>query len=197
VPNHQTVRLIRGRHTTPERGACVMELSSMLAGEPFTDRPTCVCPVIGEFLRTYNDEVDDRRRRDLFPYASLAVGTRDRPAVERLRANMLLRWWTERDRPRRRRVRMLFWGLAPSVAARDMEIAYRSARFAAASKELHEAALALLDDLVAVGSTPTGDPVIPALPPVEADAAETAGGLGLPASCAPSRSPISTGPTKH
>ena len=31
----------------------------MLAGEPFNDRPQSVCPVIGSFLRAYNDRIDD------------------------------------------------------------------------------------------------------------------------------------------
>ena len=31
---HQTVRLTTGKHTSPSDGACVMELASMLAGEP-------------------------------------------------------------------------------------------------------------------------------------------------------------------
>ena len=50
-PTHQTVRLSRGKHASPRSGACVMELASMLAGEPFSDRPDCACPVIGAFLR--------------------------------------------------------------------------------------------------------------------------------------------------
>src|ERR1044072_7923842 len=65
--SHQTVRLSQGKHRDPDHGACVMELSSMLAGEPFSDRPRCVDPVIAAFLRTYNDGLDDRRRQDLYP----------------------------------------------------------------------------------------------------------------------------------
>ena len=169
---HQTIRLIRGRHSSPQSGACVMELSSMLAGEPFTDRPECVCPVLAEFLRTYNDEVDDQRRRDLYGYASQAVGTRGGHDTERLRANICLRWWTGVD-PRRRRLRTLVWGLAPSLAARDTEMAYRAAKHAASSQALHGAALALLDDLVSVGRprTPAVPAAAPALEPVEAPAA--------------------------
>ena len=53
--SHQTVRLSRGRHQGPDQGACVMELASMLAGEPFSDHPGSACPVIGAFLRAYND----------------------------------------------------------------------------------------------------------------------------------------------
>lgn len=52
-----------------------MELASILADEPFSDHPASVCPVVAAFLRSYNDHVDDQRRRDLFPYAAAAVGT--------------------------------------------------------------------------------------------------------------------------
>ena len=36
---HQTVKLSRGKHDSPDEGACVMELASMLAGEDFSDHP--------------------------------------------------------------------------------------------------------------------------------------------------------------
>jgi hypothetical protein len=146
-----------------------MELSSMLAGEPFTDRPDCVCPVLAEFLRTYNDEVDEQRRRDLYDYASKAVGTRGGNDIERLRANMCLRWWAGLDKPVRRRMRTVLWGLAPATAARDSEIAYRAAKKAAASRELHGSVLALLDDLVSVGRAPA--PPGPLIQPVDVPAA--------------------------
>ena len=74
--SHQTVRLSQGKHRDPDHGACVMELASMLAGEPFSDRPRCVDPVIAGFLRTYNDGIDERRRQDLYPLAAEVVGTR-------------------------------------------------------------------------------------------------------------------------
>ena len=74
--SHQTVRLSQGKHRGPDHGACVMELASMLAGEPFSDRPRCVDPVIAGFLRTYNDGIDENRRQDLYPLASEVVGTR-------------------------------------------------------------------------------------------------------------------------
>src|SRR4051812_39723689 len=95
VSSHQTIRLIRGRHSSPERGACVMEVASMLAAEPFSDEPRCVCPVIAEFLRTYNDQVDHVRRQDLYAFAALVVGTREGPVVERQRANRCLDWWLQ------------------------------------------------------------------------------------------------------
>ena len=51
--SYQTIKLSTGKHSSPEAGACVMELASMLAGEPFSDHPESVCPVIGSFLRAY------------------------------------------------------------------------------------------------------------------------------------------------
>ena len=49
--SHQTVTIRRGKHASPDRGACVVELASMLAGERFSDHPPTVCPVIAGFLR--------------------------------------------------------------------------------------------------------------------------------------------------
>lgn len=90
TPSHQTVRLSAGRHRSPHAGACVMELASMLAAEPFSDRSGTVSPVIGAFLRTYNDGVGDARRQELLPLASLIVGTASTRAVEEERASRCL-----------------------------------------------------------------------------------------------------------
>jgi hypothetical protein len=84
--SHQTVRLAKGRHASAQLGACVMELASMLGHERFSDRPGSASPVIGAFLRTYNDGIDDERRQDLYPLASLIVGTARGRSLERERA---------------------------------------------------------------------------------------------------------------
>ena len=76
--SYQTIKLSKGKHSSANDGACVMELASMLAGEPFTDHPAAVCPVIGSFMRAYNDSIDDRRRQDLYAYAARVVGSRSR-----------------------------------------------------------------------------------------------------------------------
>jgi hypothetical protein len=89
---HQTVTLSRGKHRSPEEGACVMELASMLAGEPFTDHPRSVCPVIASVLRAYNDWSDNARRQDLYGYAAKVVGSRAGADVERARVERLRRW---------------------------------------------------------------------------------------------------------
>src|SRR3954451_19934150 len=86
----QTVRLSRGRHTSPQHGVCVAELASMLAHERFSDRPSCACPAVAAFLRGYNDRVDDVRRQDLYALASLLVGSRRAETVTTARAEALI-----------------------------------------------------------------------------------------------------------
>jgi len=155
----QTVTLARGKHTSPRTGACVMEVASMLAGEDFTDRPTSVCPVIAAFLRAYNDAVDDRRRQDLYRYASAAVGTRASTEVTRARARRCV----EELRGLRR------WPLGPFTAPRALpESVPGMERLAGRlARELHRSgiggharALAFADELVAMGPGATVPPVL-------------------------------------
>jgi hypothetical protein len=111
---HQTIKLSRGKHTSQEKGACVMELASMLAGEPFSDHPQSVCPVIAALLRTYNDSVGDERRQDLYAYAAKTVGSRGPRSLERARAQQVIGWISERPpRGLRRLLRMRRPALGP------------------------------------------------------------------------------------
>lgn len=87
--SYQTITLSKGKHASPQDGACAMELASMLAGEPFNDHPQSVCPVIGSFLRAYNDRIDDGRRQDLYGYAAKVVGSRASLDVQHARAERL------------------------------------------------------------------------------------------------------------
>ena len=150
---YQTVKLGRGKHPSPEHGACVMELASMLAGEPFSDHPKSVSAPIASFLRTYNDMVDDDRRQDLYEYAARCVGTVASAHVEQLRAQRLVEWAEAASRRRwpasvlhrfkRRRVE----GRDPAAAARYAIQAIRRL-----SDATHQAVLALLDELISIGS---------------------------------------------
>jgi hypothetical protein len=149
-----------------------MEVASMLAGEPFSDEPDCVCPVIAEFLRTYNDEIDARRRQDLYPYASLVVQTRAGPSTERKRANQCLDWRLKASGTRRRGLRRVAWMFPLSSAARDIEIAHRTARWAAASPSRHASTLELIEALAGRKPVVIGPPI------------------SLRAPCAPSKSPV-------
>lgn len=98
MTSFQTIRLSRGRHTSPRDGTCVAELVSMLAGERYSDRPRCACPALVAFLRGYNDGLDDRRRQDLIALAPELVGTRadERHTTARGDALVRLAWRYER-----------------------------------------------------------------------------------------------------
>ncbi|HEU4657929.1 MAG TPA: hypothetical protein VFR97_10400 [Capillimicrobium sp.] len=145
APSHQTVRLARGRHHARSAGVCVMELASMLADEPFSDRARCVSPTIGAFLRTYNDGIDDVRRQDLYPVASAIVGTAGRRAVERERRDRCLAF--------ARRHGAALPGRRAALGLATPEAAGAWAARVALDANAHRAALALVDELVSLGST--------------------------------------------
>jgi hypothetical protein len=144
-----------------------MELASMLAGEPFSDRPRCVDPVIAAFLRTYNDGIDDRRRQDLYPLAAAAVGTRSVSSVQAERARMCLRWAQARHSDQRRGVRRLLprRPLLPDGRLGDDAAGTLAGRIAVkhATKRRvsggHEAAVEFVHELLAVGAAPA--PTLP------------------------------------
>ncbi len=153
-PTYQTVKLSKGKHTSPEEGACVMELASMLAGEQFSDHPGCACPVIGSFLRAYNDSIDDDHRQDLYAYASKIVGTRSSSQVQRARADRLFEWALEmrlRRLPRRllpSAVRPLGLRREPPMDAVGTHAVQSISRHAEAT---HAEVLALIDELLVMG----------------------------------------------
>jgi hypothetical protein len=150
--SHQTIKLSRGKHRSPEDGACVMELASMLAGERFTDHPVSVCPVIGSFLRAYNDLIDDFRRQDLYAYASKIVGSRSSKDVQRQRAERLAEWsreMTGRGPGRLVRLRRLS-RIGKAQTERVGIIAVRSIRHS--TNTTHAAALGLIDELLSTGT---------------------------------------------
>jgi len=154
TPNvsHQTIKLSRGKHANPQQGACVMELASMLAGEPFSDHPISVCPVIGSLLRAYNDSIDDRRRQDLYACAAKVVGSRCSPEVQQRRAERLEAWSEQMlsRHPIRRRLRALLD--AGRHRRRSIESLGPQAVRAIArhSDQTHVAVLALIDELLAM-----------------------------------------------
>jgi hypothetical protein len=152
---YQTIKISRGKHTHPDDGACVMELASMLAGERFTDHPVSVCPVIGSFLRAYNDLVDDDRRQDLYASASMVVGSRASAEVMRARAHYLTAWalqrrkrhWSRRYLPERwRTVGLEEWVPLYVVASYAIRSIWR------VSDETHASVLAVIDGMLAIGS---------------------------------------------
>lgn len=59
--------LARGRHRSPRRGACFMELASYLAGERWSDHPACTHPLLARLARDVNDLTSDDARPRLAP----------------------------------------------------------------------------------------------------------------------------------
>ena len=153
-PSFQTMKLARGKHSSPRHGACVMELASMLAGERFSDRPRSVSPVIAAFLRGYNDLVDDHRRQDLMRYASEAVGTAASENVESARVKRLVEWADERwGQSARPGVLGSFGALwARRLPPNDPESAgiYAIRSIHNGNRRVHGQVLDLLDELIAM-----------------------------------------------
>lgn len=148
--SHQTVKLSSGRHRSPDDGVCVMELASMLAGEPFTDHPRAVSPLLGSVLRGCNDGLDDRRRQALKRFASLSVGTAGTGGVEREREALIREWLAVGARPGWRAA------FVRRLDARDPYSRMREVcrRIAAHDDEvLHQRVVGLIDALVAVGDS--------------------------------------------
>ena len=76
-----------------------MELTSYLAGEPWSDHPKCVSPVIAAFLRKWNDAIDDEGREALKPYAALVIGTKASKAIEDARGWLCADWLVHTSLP--------------------------------------------------------------------------------------------------
>jgi hypothetical protein len=66
--------LSRGRHRSPRRGACFMEFASVLAGERWSDHPSCTHPLLGQLARQVNDCTSDAGRQQLLPLIPSVVG---------------------------------------------------------------------------------------------------------------------------
>ena len=92
MPDGTAVRLAPGAHSSQHEGVCVVELASVIAGEEFSDRPSCVCPLIGAFLRGWNDRASHVQRQRLSPYAARIVGSRSNRRVTRQRRDICLEW---------------------------------------------------------------------------------------------------------
>lgn len=70
----------RGRHWSPRKGACFMELASYLAGERWSDAPACTHPLLAHLARRVNDEISDAARPSLALLVPSVIGlTSDDP----------------------------------------------------------------------------------------------------------------------
>lgn len=63
-----------GKHRTPRKGACFMEMASYLAGEKWSDHPSCTHPLLAQLARMVNDVVPDEARSRLVPMIPSVIG---------------------------------------------------------------------------------------------------------------------------
>ncbi len=66
--------LKRGSHARPDDGLCVLEAVAWFEGEPHSDHPSCVCPVLAHFCRALNDRLGERRQ-ELIAYIPRLANT--------------------------------------------------------------------------------------------------------------------------
>jgi len=71
-----SITLQRGAHdSNGDKQFCAMEAAAWIAGEPHSDHPQCVSPVLGAFVRALNDALDDEQRQALKPCIPRMIGT--------------------------------------------------------------------------------------------------------------------------
>ena len=75
VPDSLPV-LSRGKHRSARKGACFMEMASVLANEPWSDRPSCTHPLLGDLARLVNDNTSDQNRGELAVLIPSVIGLR-------------------------------------------------------------------------------------------------------------------------
>jgi hypothetical protein len=68
--------LARGKHRSPRKGACFMEMASVLAGETWSDHPRCTHPLLARLARLVNDHTSDDNRSQLAVLIPSVVGLR-------------------------------------------------------------------------------------------------------------------------
>ena len=83
--------LAYGTHANPEDGRCAMEWVSHLAGEPHSDQPKCVSPVLRAICIALNDSLEDEPRQRLRPYLARTIGTAD-DGLDEARSWMAIDW---------------------------------------------------------------------------------------------------------
>jgi hypothetical protein len=80
-----------GTHASAADGRCAMEWVSYLAGEPHSDEPACVSPVLRAVCIALNDGLDHEPRQRLRPYLARTIGTAG-DGLDPLRGWMALDW---------------------------------------------------------------------------------------------------------
>lgn len=93
--NVNAMVLSKGAHATPSDGVCLLEAAAWVAGEPHTDHPVCVSPMLATFGRELTDALLPARA-DLEPrlraLVPRLVGTAGHPEEDQ-RVNLMAADW--------------------------------------------------------------------------------------------------------
>ena len=133
--NIDTIELAKGSHSKSDGEMCLLEAVAYIAGEPWTDRPQCVDPVLGAFGRAWNDALPDDKRTELLrPFIPRLIGTRSTPDIQDARAFMAADWAVRTYTP--------VWLRAAGIEEEAAELA---ALPALSSTELCKAAMPIIE----------------------------------------------------
>jgi hypothetical protein len=87
----ETFKLTSGSHESLENGACIMEMVSYFADEPWSDHPKCACPILTAYSIRLNDCFNDEHRQRLKEFIPVIVGTKGTDEIQIARKR-LIRW---------------------------------------------------------------------------------------------------------
>ena len=87
------ITVLKSGSHDPDSAYCLMEAVAYIAGESWSDRPSCVSPVLAAFGRAWNDGLrSDEERASLLPYIPLLIGTAGNIEADEERSWIALDW---------------------------------------------------------------------------------------------------------
>jgi len=87
----ETMKLSTGSHKSIDDGACIMEMVSYMADEPWSAHPPCACPILTTYAIRLNDRFNDEHRQSMKEFIPLLIGTRETDQIKIARKR-LIRW---------------------------------------------------------------------------------------------------------
>ncbi len=96
--NFDTLQLAKGSHDNRNQGLCLLEAAAYMAGEPHSDHPACVSPILGAFGRDLNDRLDDIKRQLLKPLIPAMLDTAG-DGLDETRGYLALDWLVRTHTP--------------------------------------------------------------------------------------------------
>ncbi len=82
--------LKKGAHADLEKGACIMELVSYIANEPWSDHPKCACQILTEYAICLNDRFSGEHRQLLKPLIPLLLNSKASDEIATARKRLIM-----------------------------------------------------------------------------------------------------------